>query len=142
MSTKKYPSKYSNGKQVGAAQYITEIICEKKARLNKQDLHYRFWVNKQWEKFYKDQIGSAYKLLKKYSDTSIIKALNSNKAAKIYSLRAPFLVPIIEEEENKLKQQNNTLSMDLNRPTNIVYGAKTTKKNTIISKLKDLDNES
>lgn len=141
MSQKKYPSKYSNGKNVSAAQYITEIICEKKAKLNKQDLHYRFWVNKQWEKFYKDQIASANKLLKKYSDTAIIRALNSFKAQKIYSLRAPFLVPIIEAEEQILQSENTELSLNLNRPEKVVFGTLKQKHN-IISKLKDLDNES
>jgi len=141
MSKKKYPSKYSNGKNVSAAQYITEIICEKKAKLNKQDLHYRFWVNKQWEKFYKDQIASANKLLKKYSDTAIVRALNSLKAQKIYSLRAPFLVPIIEAEEQILQSENTELSLNLNRPEKVVFGTLKQKHN-IISKLKDLDNES
>ena len=141
MSNKKYPSKYSNGKEVTAAQYITEIICEKKAKATKKDLHYRFWTHKEWEKFYKDQIATAHKLLKKYSDIAIIRGLNSQEAAKIYSLRAPFLLPIIEQEENRLQTQNKTLSLDLNRPENIVFGVSNKQKN-IISKLKDLDNES
>lgn len=141
MSKKQYPSKYSNGKQVSAAQYITEIICEKKAKLNKQDLHFRFWVNREWEKFYRDQIASANKLLKKYSDTAIVRALNSSKAQKIYSLRAPFLIPIIEEEERIVQSQNTELSLNLNRPSKVVFG-NTAKQNNIISKLKDLDNES
>ena len=42
----KYPSKYSNNKTVSAAQYITEIICEKKAKREGKDLHYIFWLNK------------------------------------------------------------------------------------------------
>jgi hypothetical protein len=142
MSKKQYPSKYSNGKQVSAAQYITEIICERKAETIKKDLHYRFWVNKEWEKFYKDQIASAYRLLKKYSDTAIIRALNSTKASKIYSLRAPFLIPIIEEEEKKLQTQNQELSIKLNRPSNVNFNRHSNNPSNIISKLKDLDNES
>lgn len=138
MPQKRYPSKYSNGKAVSAAQYITEIICEKKAQLNKQDLHYRFWTNKEWEKFYRDQIATANKLLKKYSDTAVVRALNSSKAQKIYSLRAPFLIPIIESEEQIFKNQNTDLSLDLHRPEKIVFGT-SKKQNNIISKLKDLE---
>lgn len=141
MPKKQYPSKYSNGKSVSAAQYITEIICEKKAKLNKQDLYYRFWTNKEWEKFYRDQIASANKLLKKFSDTSIIRALNSSKTQKIYSLRAPFLIPIIEAEEKIFQSENKELSIDLNRPDKVVFG-ESKKQRNIISKLKDLDNES
>lgn len=141
MTKKLYPSKYSNGKHVSAAQYITEIICEKKARLNKKDLHYRFWTNKEWSRFYRDQIASANKLLKQYSDVAILRALNNPKAAKIYSLRAPFLMPIIEAEQSLLGSENTELSLDLQRPKNVSFGLQTKNKN-IISKLKDLDNES
>ena len=70
----KYISKYSNGKEVTAAQYITEIICEKKAKIDKVDLHFRFWTTKKWDKFYRNQIGTANKLLEQYSDKAIIKA--------------------------------------------------------------------
>ena len=51
MISKKYISKYSNDKLISAAQYITEIICERKAVKDKQDLHYRFWISKEWSKF-------------------------------------------------------------------------------------------
>lgn len=142
MSDKSYPSKYSNGKQITAAQYITEIICERKAKNTKKDLHYRFWTNKLWEKFYKDQIVSAHKLLKKYEDTAIIRALNSDKAQKIYSLRAPFLIPIIEQEQQKLQNENKELSLKLHRPANVNFNRSIHKQSNIISKLKDLDNES
>lgn len=143
MSHKKYPSKYSNGKLVSAAQYITEIICEKRAKMNKQDLHYKFWINKEWSKFYRDQIATANKLLKKYSDTAIVKSLSHPKAEKIYSLRAPFLIPIIEDEEKRVQSENTILSLDLQRPKNVIFGNNTLKQtNNIISKLKDLDNES
>jgi len=135
---KKYPSKYSNGKEVSAAQYITEMICEKMAIINKQDLHYRFWLTPEWEKFYRNQISSAHKLLKKYPDIAIVRALNNSKATKIYSLRAPHLVPIIEQEQVKLSQQNQNLSVDLSRKQDINYSKPQPAKN-IISKLKDLE---
>lgn len=135
---KTYPSKYSNGKSVSAAQYITELICEKMAKKDNKDLHFRFWTHPEWEKFYKNQISSAHKLLKKYTDSAIVKALNNPKSEKIYSLRAPHLPPIIEQEQIKIDQQNNTLSIDLERKDNIVFGKNTVKQN-IISKLKDLE---
>lgn len=138
--TKKYPSKYSNGKLVSAAQYITEIICEKKAKLTGQDLHYRFWANKTWSAYYRNQIGSANKLLNKYSETAIVRALNTDAAAKIYSLRAPHLIAIIEQQQRILESQNQTLSLELDRKENKTYKTSdnTTKKN-IVSKLKELE---
>ena len=38
----KFESKYSNNKMVSAAQYITELICENKAKIDKKDIHYKF----------------------------------------------------------------------------------------------------
>ncbi|NBU33451.1 hypothetical protein EB118_23390 [bacterium] len=136
----KYPSKYSNGKTVSAAQYITEIICERKAYNNKQDLHYKFWITKDWSAYYRNQIASAHKLLKTYSDTAIVKALNNKKAAKIYSLRAPHLIPLIEEEQKQLDSQNKDLSISIDRSDKKIF-RQTQQQNNIISRLKDLDNE-
>lgn len=137
----KYLSKYSNNKEVTAAQYITEIICERKALIDKDDLHYKFWMQKKWQIFYKNQIGSAHKLLKKYTAKAIIKALQSDKGKKIYSLRAPHLIPIIEQQQTLIDQENVVFTKNINRKTDIIY-KKNTNKNNILSKLKDLDNES
>lgn len=141
MDNNKYISKYSNDKQVSAAQYITEIICENKAKKDKLDLHYRFWTNKTWETYYRNQIASAHKLLKKYTAKSIIKALRSKPAEKIYSLRAPHLIPIIEQEQKNLESENKELSLDIDRSDKKTY-RKNTNKSNIISKLKDLDYDS
>jgi hypothetical protein len=138
MSNQKYPSKYSNGKDVSAAQYITEIICEKKAKREGKDLHYRFWINKEWAAFYRNQIASANKLVKQHKELAIIKALNNPKAEKIYSLRAPHLIAIIEQEQRILESKNNDLSLHLERKDNISYN-KNRNKTNIISKLKDLE---
>lgn len=134
-----YLSKYSNGKTVSSAQYITELICEKMAKKEKKDLHYKFWLSSQWQKYYRNQIGSAHKLLKKYEDQAIVRALNNPKSAKIYSLRAPHLIAIIEEEQTKLASENKTLSINIERKEDIVFGAANKKSKSIISKLKDLE---
>lgn len=138
MHKAQYPSRYSNGKDVSAAQYITEIICEHKAQMNHIDLHYRFWVTKEWASYYRNQIGTANKLLKKYHPKAIIKALNDSKAAKIYSLRAPHLLAIIEHYQTVVEQENTELTTDYDRKENIIH-RKTNSKPSIISKLRDLE---
>jgi hypothetical protein len=140
MTNNKYPSKYSNGRTVSAAQYITELICEKKAKIDNKDLHYKFWTNKEWSGFYKNQIASANKLLKTYSANAIIKALNNDKAKKVYSLRSPFLVPIIKDEEDKLSRVNTKLTKELERKKTVKFNQTSNNKNHILSKLKDIDN--
>lgn len=134
----KYISKYSNNKEVSAAQYITEIICEHYAVKNKLDLHYRFWTHKNWSSYYRNQIGAANKLLKKYDCKAIIRALNNPKSSRIYSLRAPHLIAIIESEEVKLELENKELTQTYERKNNSKYIIGKNKKN-IISKLKDLE---
>lgn len=134
----KYLSKYSNGKTVSAAQYITEIICEHKAKKDKKDLHYKFWTTPCWSRFYRDQIGSANKLLKDYSAEDIISALNGQEAQKIYSLRAPFLKPIIEQAREKNSKKNTVLSKHFDRQDKIKFRKNIPSKN-IISALEDLE---
>lgn len=134
----KYPSKYSNDKTVTAAQYITEIICENKARLNNKDLHFRFWTNKEWARFYRDQIATANKLVKKYPEKAIISALKSKDASRIFSLRAPHLTRIIEKEVAILESKNQTLSKTYDRSADKKFDKKTDKK-SILSKLKELE---
>ena len=135
---KKYPSKYSNGKSVSAAQYISEMICERIAKKNKQDLHYRFWLSPEWEKQYKGQIAAANKLLQKYDYAAIVSALLSASGLKIYSLRAPHLIDIIERESKKLQDKEY-------KPRNIERNlyeegkSKTIKTNNILDKLKEID---
>lgn len=136
----KYLSKYSNGKTVSAAQYITEMICEHLAAKDKKDLHYRFWLSKEWEKFYKSQIFTANKLLVKYSDKAIIKALQTPTGKKIFSLRAPHLIAIIEQEEKILASQVATQRIEVQRSNNNI-GHNLPKKKKTLDKLKDIDNE-
>lgn len=110
MANQQYISKYSNGKNVSAAQFITEIICEHKAKIQGGDLHYRFWLSAKWEKFYKGQIGQANKLLKSYAAAAIIEALKSTQGRKIYSLRAQHLLPIIDKYQ---KIHNSKKDLDV-----------------------------
>ncbi len=136
-----YPSKYSNGKNVSAAQFITEIICENKAIREKKDLHYKFWTNKEWAQFYKSQIATAHKLLQKYVPNAIIKALKNTKARNIYSLRAPHLIPIIDQEQALIDSQPQiSKNYDESRQVQNTQFRKTTQPKNIISKLREIDN--
>lgn len=143
MTKLKFPSKYSNGKQVSAAQYITEIICEKKAKLDKKDLHYRFWVSPEWAAYYRNQIATAYKLIKEFDAICIVKALNSKNGEKIYSLRAPHLIDLIKKEVSLSNITNKDFTLEVNRKENKTFSSNvSSKQKNIISLLKDIDNDS
>jgi hypothetical protein len=138
----KFISRYSNNKEVSAAQYIVELICEKKAKLDKKDLHYRFWLTKEWASYYRNQIATAHKLVKKYNPVAIVKALQDNKTAKTYSLRAPFLKTIIEQHQKILDSQNKDFSKSIDRSIEKTYKKNKSISKHILSKLEDIDNES
>lgn len=136
----KFISRYSNDKEVSAAQYIAELICEKKAKLNKQDLHYRFWLNKEWSAFYRSQIATANKLVKKYNPVAIVKALQDTKTNNTYSLRAPMLVPIIEKHAAILASQNTNFSKQIDRSEQKSFKTNKKSNKNILSILEDIDN--
>lgn len=135
----KYISKYSNGKYVTAAQYITELICENKAKQDKKDLYFKFWTSKEWSLYYRNQIATANKLVKKYNPQAIIRALKTTQATKIYSLRAPHLIPIIEQESSALDKENQNLTKEYDRNDSKKFSSNTNGRKSIVSKLKELE---
>jgi len=135
----KYISRYSNGKYVTAAQYITELICENKAKQEKKDLYFKFWTSKEWSLYYRNQISTANKLVKKYNPQAIIRALKGIQASKIYSLRAPHLIPIIEQELSLLDKENQSLTKEYDRKNTKKFSTDQKINKSIISKLKELE---
>lgn len=97
-----YPSLYSPDKFVTPAQYIIELVCEKKAKLEKRDLPPQFWKLKEWQNFFKSQLRRCHKLLKTYDVEAVIRALRNPRAYKIRSLFAPWLEDIVLEEQRQL----------------------------------------
>ena len=130
----KYPSKYSNGKSVSGAQYITETVCENKAKRENRDLHFRFWTEPYWEKFFRNQIASANQLMKIDDPIDIAKALKTSSGQKIFSLRAPHLKKMIETEQEKRQTSNSKSFIPIERKENLVVRSHEPQKN-ILDKL-------
>lgn len=135
----KFRSKYSNNKLVSPAQYITELICENKAKIDKKDLHFKFWLNKEWAIFYKNQIATANKLLKTYEPEHIIRALKTFPGQKIYSLRAPHLSKLIEKEKNQANKIQKTETKPIERNKLPKIKTNLYKKPNILDTLKDTE---
>lgn len=93
----KYISKYSPNKKVSPAQYISEIVCERRATSLKTNLPAKFWNNPDWKQYYIFQIKIANELLKTYSDKAILFALNLDKCKTVFSLRNPVLIGYIKQ---------------------------------------------
>ena len=104
MSSSKYPSRYTHvDKKVKAAQYLAEVVCERQAQKDKKELPKQFWNLPHWKKKFTSQLFAARGLLKLYDEAVIIKAVKSEKARYIYSLRAPTLDDIIKECQHTLE---------------------------------------
>jgi len=138
----KYPSRYSPNGWVSGQQYITELICEKKASYDKKELPIKFWDLKEWNSFYRYQITLASSLVKKYGEEAVIAALKDNRCYKTYSLRSPVLKSVIEEHHAKQeacrKVAKEDLSYDFDSKESF---ASNNNKKSIVSKLQDLEND-
>lgn len=135
----RYKSKYSK-KTVTAAQYVTEIICEHKALRDKKDLYYRFWINKEWSNFFRNQIATANKLIEQYGEKAVIRALNDSRSKRIFSLRAPSLLKTIKEKVVEVEKENQTLTKKFDRNKSTEFRKRQNKK-SIFDKLEDIDND-
>ncbi len=106
----RYLSRYAPSGYVTAAQYISELMCERKA---KGDLPIRFWKIPEWIKYYKSQITACNKLLSKYDEQHILAALKTKQGKRIYSLRVNWLPELIEKEQSKPKSPVTIKSIEI-----------------------------
>ncbi len=129
----KYPSRYSPGKQVTPAQFITELICEKKAYQDSSELPEQYWHIPKWAKYFRNQIAVANQLVKKYPADQVIRALQRIDAKTIYSLRNPYLITLIEKEKKELP-------VELHKPnlSSITEKPKRQEKESRLSRLRKL----
>ena len=134
----KYHSRYAES-YVSAAQYITEIICERKSAMSKQDLPVRFWQLKEWQKYFRFQIKTANALLKKYHEKAVVKALLDPRGERIGSLNNPNLIPLIEEFQKQVEIEMAAVPAELPK-ININEKPRQLPK-TKLEKLMDIDNE-
>lgn len=143
----KYQSRYADDTWVTAAQYITELVCEKKAQNERKELPQKFWNLPEWKKFFAMQVLAANELLKIYPAKAVILALNDGRTKKMFSLRFPALDAVIEEYKKKIEREERELAgVD---KMEVSDTATTTKprtpfkksKKSILSKLENVDGE-
>lgn len=102
----RYESRYGGG-FVTPAQYIAEIMCERAAKKDKKDLPVKFWNLPTWKRTFMTQVLAANSVLKLYSPKAIIAALR--RAPTVYSLRAHWLDPIMQEEQAKVESYESKM---------------------------------
>lgn len=140
-----------SGHEVKPAQYLTELMCERKANKERRKIEAGFWHDDYWKQFYVQQIQAANSLLKLYPVEIIVEAVKDKRASWMYSLRSPQLKPILADyqkrSENKAKiEKEKKLQSQTAKPVESLEVQKTQelrpsvapKKNNVISKLKGL----
>ena len=134
----RYPSIYSPETFVTAAQYITELLFQKKAKYEKKELPLKFWKNSEYSKQFVRWQRQANKLVKEYSGNAIIAALKDPKSGLRWSLHGEFLLNLIKEHHQKiLEQEKNRANLE---PIVVAEGESFREsKPGIIDKLKELD---
>ena len=133
----KYQSRHGGG-WITPAQFLAELMCERFAKKNGQDIPPKFWYKDPWKKEFFKQLSIANRLLEKYDPAIVSKALRSPEGKKIFSLGAPWLKKLIDYEEYKFKEINiEKIEESKVLPTKQSF---VVKKSTI-SKLKDIENE-
>ena len=80
-------------------------------------------------------------MIKTHEPIDIIKALKTTSGKRIYSLRATYLIPMIQEQKAlRLSAEETSKGLNIERKSDPVIKQHSVKKN-ILTKLGDLDNE-
>lgn len=98
-----YPSRYGKSRFVTAAQFLAEVMCERRARAEKKTLPPEFWKDAHWKKVYLQQVTAANRLIKRFDQqgkgtgaAAISAFLRSERGKACYSLLGAWVVPLIE----------------------------------------------
>ena len=132
----------SSGDYITCAQYVAEVMCNRMAeKENVVSQAHKFWNLPKWKKHYQYQVVLANRLVKKYPEAAIVKAINSPECKRMYSLRFPPLESIIQKYQKIIEQQEEN-STTIKVEENVMsrrhrsYG-----KKSKLNKLRELDGE-
>lgn len=99
-----YPSKFGVGRFVTAAQWLAELMCERRARQEGTGLPLQFWKTKPWDAVFRQQVAAAHRLLAQLDPGKTglgAKALSiflrSEAGKDVYSLSAAWILPHLKK---------------------------------------------
>jgi hypothetical protein len=104
-----YLSRYGVSRWVTAAQFICEVLCERRAKAERKKLPLQFWKDKAWGNEYSRQLVAVNALLKRLDPAksgtgarAISAFLRSQRGRDVYSLGGAWVVPLVEAEHRKV----------------------------------------
>lgn len=102
-------SKYqspSTGEYCTCAQYVAEVMCTRMAQKDNEGTQaYKFWNTDKWKKTYQHQVILANRLISKYSEGALSRAINSRELSRAYSLRHPKVNDVVRKYDITLKSE-------------------------------------
>lgn len=138
-----FVSKYG-GNFVSPAQFLSEMMCERQAFRENEELVNKFWTQPRWKREFKKQILGANALLKLYDIKVIIKVLMAKPS--VFSLHAKWLDPFFqqeallsqrEKEHKEIKQDNPVATTKCGNNDRPTFKGKT----STLAALEGLENE-
>ena len=140
-------SKYkheSTGDYCTCAAYVAEIMCQRKAQHeNTGSLAFKFWSEKPWDWTFKKQLLMAQKIVKKYSEAALVRAINSRGITKIFSLKHKKILPAVarcQKEIDERAKQVQVIEVKENPTTRVGSFAKKGGKRSKLNKLRNIEN--
>jgi len=103
-SKSRYKSRYSPDAYVTAAQYIIELVCEKKAKFDSTELPIKFWNLPAWRTFFTKNLRRVHKLLREFDEKAVINALNLKCFGNSYSIFTERFLDLVTQEQGKIDQ--------------------------------------
>ena len=131
----------STGDYCTCAAFVAEAMCMKKAEHESVgSLPFKFWNKDPWKKFFMLQTIKANRLLKKYSEPGLIKAIGSKdfKYKKIFSLNHPAVEDIIKKYDAIAAEESNKMQK-LDVKKNATRRKSSYGKKTALSRLRGLE---
>ncbi len=136
-------SKYtheSTGEYCTCAAYVAEIMCKRNAEnRNEGSLPYKFWSTSKWKWTYQKQVIAANKMIEKFGEKALVKAVNSPEFNRIFSLNHPKCSSIINRYKLLLIQEENN-KQELQVKTDPKRRKKSYGKKNLLSKLRKYEN--
>jgi hypothetical protein len=136
-------SKYtspSTGEFCTCAQYVAELMCTRMAqRKNQGTQAYKFWNTDKWKKIYQFQVILANRLISKYSELALVKAVQSRELSRAYSLRHPKVNDVVRKHDVQAKLDASRLKKDLDVNESAKTRKKSYGKRSKLNQLRNLD---
>jgi len=134
----KYESRHGGG-WITPAQFLAEVMCERTAKENLEELPIKFWNKPRLKKEFFKQLNLANIILKDHDAAVVSKALRSKEGKKIFSLGAPWLKKLIILEEKSFKEISSLT--ESKEAVELPIRKTFQQSKSLIKRIKELDNE-